>query len=328
MNVRLWSLFAVCALGSAVGSMAACSTSTEEPGSTADASTKPDDASSGTDTSSPADATPVPDATSLPDASEPDAEPPPPPPPPPDLLTRETLQVGSRMRTYGVRLPKTYDPAVTYPVVMVFHGNGGDGESVYAFFKYQAASGDNAILVYPDAENLNWDLYTPAASNKDIAYMEALVPALAAKYSIDSTKVFGFGWSNGGFFINQVACRRSAFFRGVAAMAGGAPYEPSDPNRKWPNGFQKCLNQTAVPYIGFHGTNDPVVDFAGGEFAATYWGYVNGCAANRTATTPAPCEEHANCTSGKPVVFCPVPGIGHGIWGQAATASWDFFQTL
>ena len=326
MNVRLWSLFAVCALGSVVGTGAACSSTTEEPGSTEDAGTKPDDASSGTDTSIQADATPS-DATPPPDASEPDAEPPP-PPPPPDLLTRETLQVGSRTRSYGIRLPKTYDPAVTYPVVMVFHGNGGDGAGLYAFFKYQSASGDDAILVYPDAENLDWDLYTPAASNKDIAYMEALVPALAAKYSIDATKVFGFGWSNGAFFVNQVACRRSPFFRGVASMAGGAPYEPSDPNRKWPNGFQKCLNETAVPYIGFHGTNDPVVDYAGGEFAATYWGYVNGCDANRTATTPAPCEEHANCTSGKPVVFCPVPGIGHGIWGQAATASWDFFQTL
>lgn len=327
MNLLRSSLLVVCALGSVLGSVASCSSATDDPGQGTDASVNASDAPSSSDTSVlPSDAGQA-DTGPRTDADDPDAEPPP-PPPPPDLLTRESLQVGTRTRTYGVRLPKTYDPAMTYPVVMVFHGNGGDGAAVYSFFKYQSASGDNAILVYPDAENLDWDLYTPAASNKDIAYMEALVPALAAKYTIDTTKVFGFGWSNGAFFVNQVACRRSAFFRGIASMAGGAPYEPSDPNRKWPNGFQKCPDETAVPFIGFHGTNDPVVDYSGGEFSATYWGYVNGCAANRTATTPAPCEEHANCTSGKPVVFCPVPGIGHGIWSQAATASWDFFQAL
>jgi polyhydroxybutyrate depolymerase len=327
MKLRRSLLAMMCALGSVLGSAAACSSTTDQPGQVTDAGPGANDATSGADTSAPPSDGSLPDTSPPPDANDPDVEPPP-PPPPPDLLTRESIQVGSRTRAYGVRLPKTYDPAVAYPLVMVFHGNGGDGAAVYSAFKYQSASGDNAVLVYPDAENLDWDLYTPAASNKDIAFMEALVPALAAKYGIDTTKVFGFGWSNGAFFVNQVACRRSAFFRGIASMAGGAPYEPSDPNRKWPNGFQKCPDETAVPFIGFHGTNDPVVDYSGGEFSATYWGYVNGCAASRTATTPAPCEEHANCTSGKPVVFCPVPGIGHGIWSQAATASWDFFQTL
>lgn len=258
------------------------------------------------------------------DAGEVDAE----PPPPPDVLDEMTLQVGSRTRTYGVKLPKTYDPAVSYPVVIVFHGDGGDGPSMYAFFKMNAATGEEAIVVYPSGEGQTWDLYTPTASNKDVAFMTALVADLSAKYTIDTTKIFAFGWSNGAYFANQMACRRSAFFRGIASHAGGAPYEPSDPNRKWPNGFQQCPGQTAVPFIGFHGTNDPVVGYAGGEFSATYWGYVNGCAGARTASTPAPCEEHANCTSGKPVLFCPIGGIGHGIWSQAAQATWDFFKTL
>ncbi|MBL9111022.1 MAG: hypothetical protein JNM74_17190, partial [Myxococcales bacterium] len=77
------------------------------------------------------------------DAGEVDAE----PPPPPDVLDEMTLQVGSRTRTYGVKLPKTYDPAVSYPVVMVFHGDGGDGPSMYAFFKMNAATGEEAIVV-------------------------------------------------------------------------------------------------------------------------------------------------------------------------------------
>ncbi len=249
-------------------------------------------------------------------------------PPPPDLLTPETITVGSRTRSFGVRIPKTYDPLVAYPVVFLFHGNGGDGASLYGYFKFQVASRESAILVYPNAENLDWDLYTPMATNKDIAFVDAMVASLSARYTVDDTKIFGWGWSNGAFFVNQVACRRSGLFRGIASHAGGAPYEPSDPNRKWPNGAQQCPGQTAVPFLGFHGDQDPVVGIAGGEYNATYWAYVNGCGGTRVATTPAPCAAYPSCSAGKPVVFCSIPGFGHGIWDQAAKASWDFFRSL
>lgn len=306
------------------GAFGACS-STEVPAS-ADASTDAaiDVVTPGTDASPGDDASVAEDASLGEDTSVPDA----PPPPPPDPLVPYTVQVGARTRSYGVRVPMTYDPAVSYPVVMVFHGDGGTQDNMYAYVKYQVASGDEAILVYPSGENMTWDLYTSAASNKDIAFLEALVPDLAARYTIDQTKIFGFGYSNGAYFVNQVACRRSAYFRGVASNAGGAPYEPNDPNRKWPNGYQQCPNQTAVPFIGFHGTDDGVVGYNGGEFSARYWAYVNGCNGTRQATTPAPCETHPGCTSGKPVVWCPIPGINHSVWADAMKTSWDFFKTL
>lgn len=264
------------------------------------------------------------DATPGLDASKRDTA----PPPPPDELTAETLQVGTRTRSFGIRIPKTYDPQVAYPVVFLLHGNGGDGANLYSFFKFQSASGEKAILIYPDAENLDWDLYTPSATNKDVAFVEAMIANVASRYTVDTTRVFAWGWSNGAFFANQLACRRSALFRGIASHAGGAPYEPNDLNRKWPNGFQQCPGETAVPFIGFHGLADPVVDYPGGEFSATYWAYVNGCGPTRAPTTPALCEAYPGCAAGKPVVFCSIPAFGHGIWVNAATASWDFFQSL
>jgi len=271
------------------------------------------------------DAASPPDAASEPDTSVPvDAA----PPPPPDPLLPYTVQVGPRTRSYGVRVPKVYDPLVAYPVVMVFHGDGGAQDNMYAYVRYQTASKDEAILVYPSGENQTWDLYTPSASNKDIAFLEALLPDLASRYSIDTARVFGFGYSNGAYFVNQVACRRSSYFLGIASNAGGAPYEPSDANRKWPNGYQQCPGQTAVAFIGFHGLDDGVVGYGGGEFSAQYWAYVNGCGGTREATTPAPCEAHPSCASGKPVTWCPVPAIGHAVWADAIKTSWDFFKAL
>jgi polyhydroxybutyrate depolymerase len=306
----------------AVATSAACSSSVESPAAGTDASIDPG-ADAGLDTTAP-DGAPSPDADPGPDANVADTA----PPPPTDDLTAETITVGARTRSFGIRIPKTYDPQVAYPVVFVFHGNGGDGNDLYSFFKFQTGSAEKAILVYPTAENSDWDLYTPPNTNKDIAFVEAMVADVSARYTVDATKIFGWGWSNGAYFVNQVACRRSSLFRAVASHAGGAPYEPSDVNRKWPNGFQQCPGQTAVAFIAFHGTNDPVVGFGGGEFSATYWAYVNGCGPTRAATAPSPCEAYPACSSGKPAVFCPIPSIGHGIWAQAAQTSWDFFQSF
>ncbi|MBK6464421.1 MAG: hypothetical protein IPF92_25970 [Myxococcales bacterium] len=247
--------------------------------------------------------------------------------PPPDLLSREQVTAAGRSRTYGLRLPKNHDPRTPTPLVFVFHGDGEDGFSLYRYFKFQEASGDAAILVYPSGEGATWDLYTPADRNKDIAFVEAILTQLAGRVAVDRARVFASGWSNGGFFVNQLACRRSALLRGAASSSGGAPYEPESPNDKWPNGFQHCPNQAPVPYLAIHGLADGTVQPSGGEFSAAYWAYVNGCGGTR-AVASAPCEAYSGCKPGKPTIYCPIQGMGHQIWPQAAKVQWDFFKAL
>ncbi len=249
----------------------------------------------------------------------------------PDLLSREVVVAAGQSRTYGLRLPRNHDARRPYPLVFVFHGDGQDGFSLYGNFKFQEASQENAILVYPSGVGATWDLYTPADRNRDVAFVEAILAQLGARHAIDRTRVFASGWSNGGFFANQLACRRSALFRGVASSSGGAPYEPDAPNEKWPSGFTRCPNQAPVPYLAIHGLADRTVDPGGGEFSATYWASVNGCGAARGASAaglPAPCQSYPACKSGKPVVYCPIAGMGHQIWARAAEVQWAFFRSL
>lgn len=252
----------------------------------------------------------------------------------PDVLTSESLTVAGVARSYGLRLPRGYDPKVAYPLVFVFHGDGETGPSLYSYFKFQSASGESAVLVYPSGEGRTWDLYTSAEKNKDVAFFEAMLGKIGGRVSIDKTKVFLVGWSNGAFFANQLACRRSSLVRAVASNSGGAPYEPESPNDKWPNGFTHCPNEAPVAFLAVHGTLDGTVEPAGGEFSATYWASVNGCNATRSpamaaqAGLPTPCESYPGCRAGKPTVYCPIPGMGHQLWQNAAKAEWDFFKSL
>lgn len=284
---------------------------------------------------SPGTSTPSPDAA---DASVPqtpdggasatgDASPP--PPPPKTIVTTETVDVGGIARSYVLATPRTYAASKSYPLVLVLHGDNGDGPTMRALEPFDEISGDEAVVAYPTGV-YGWDLYKPADSNTELAFLVALVAALQAKLTIDPARVFATGFSSGAFMVNQTACRRPSLFRAIAPHSGGAPSEPNDPSAsKWAEDYTRCPSQTlgggpAVMVI--HGTTDSIVPYAGGEYSANYWAYVNGCATTRTATAPSPCEKNDACPADKPVVFCAIAGMDHVVWASAATATWQFFK--
>ncbi len=243
-------------------------------------------------------------------------------------VTNETISVGSQSRSYVLVVPKPHDATRAYPLVLAFHGDGGDGPSFQRAFAFERASGDRAIVAYPSGLDRTWDHLSPAEENVDFAFVDALIGALVTRVHVDPTRVFGAGWSNGGFFVNQFACSRSGVFRAISSQSGGAPYE-GEGALEWKPGYPKCTDdQTGIASIHVHGTIDGTVTIDSGDFAAMYWAYVNGCDEAREPTTPSPCLLHQGCPSGKPVVFCPVDGMGHAIWSQAAQVSWDFFEHL
>ncbi len=228
--------------------------------------------------------------------------------------------VNGAARTYLLALPKTYDATKSYPLVVVLHGQPGTGASMHQYYPFEAASGDEAILAYPDGTNQEWDLFDAPADNADMKFIEALVPALIAKYKIDDKRVFGDGWSNGAFMLNQIACRLG-LFRAISSHAGGAPYDD-------PDGTKRCVPVGKMPAIVFHGTADAVVDFGGAEDQVSFWAAKNGCGNTRSATTPAPCVQVDGCPAADPVHLCAIEGGNHGIWSEGSKTAWAFFKSL
>lgn len=237
--------------------------------------------------------------------------------------THETLVVDGMPRRYVLLVPRA-PKAGPLPLVLVFHGDGGSDRSFHEGFPFEGASGDEAIVAYPDGREASWELHKNADDNTDIHFVEALQKELAAKLSIDTTRVFGAGYSSGGFFINLVACEKPGFFRAIASNAGGAPHGRAE---SFPNGFTKCKGQLPIPAMHLHGTQDFGVGIDSGAFAAQYWAHVNGCNTSEMETTGYPqCTAYRNCPKDRPVVFCKVEGLGHWVWDHAAEASWTFFQ--
>jgi polyhydroxybutyrate depolymerase len=241
-------------------------------------------------------------------------------------LTRtseRTIDVGGLSRSYVLVVPEPLDRTERYPLVLVFHGDGGTAASFHQAFPFERATGADAVLAYPDGIRRSWDLET-TSDNRDVLFAEALVRQLAKDLPVDRTRVFATGYSSGGFLANVIACQRSGLLRAIASNAGGAPYNQSE---SWPNGYPKCPGQTPVAAMALHGRRDFGVTIDSGRFSAEYWAYVNGCDEGRMETTGYDeCRAYQGCRSGKSVVFCDVPTLGHWVWDRAAEASWTFFQ--
>lgn len=239
-------------------------------------------------------------------------------------VSARTIEAAGRQRKYLLIEPTDLDPARRYPLVLVFHGDGGSMTSFHDGFPFEQATGNEAIIVYPDGVGYTWDLESKL-DNRDVKFIDTLVEDLLVKLPVARGKIFAAGYSSGGFLANVIACQRPGLLRAISSSAGGAPYKQL---QTWPNGYPKCPGQEPVAMLALHGENDFGVTLDSGRFSAEYWAYVNGCKTDEMETSGyEECHIYRGCPAGKAVGFCPIPGLGHWVWDHAAEATWTFFKT-
>lgn len=239
-------------------------------------------------------------------------------------VQQRSVTVDGKARTFLV-IPPTVAPKPDqrFPLVLVFHGDGGSARSFHDAWPFEHAVNGEAFVVYLDGRNATWDLET-LAKNQDLAYVDEVVKTLEATSPIDHARIFATGYSSGGFFSNVLACHRPGLLRAIASNAGGAPYNQAT---TWPNGFPKCPGQEPVAMLALHGEQDHGVTLDSGRYSAEYWAYINGCKADEMEPTGyAECKAYRGCKPGKAVGFCQIGPLGHWVWDHAAEATWAFFM--
>jgi len=234
------------------------------------------------------------------------------------------IEVGGVTRDYLLVAPKPFEPGKRYPVVFAFHGGSGSAEGARAVFDFAKQVPEaKAWFVYPHAGNGgDWDLDRAPAQNPDIAFFDALVAELARTRCVDSARIFATGESRGGYFSNQLGCRRGDVLRGIAPHAGGGPYGADTEYDA--SGRLRCKGPVAT--MIFHGESDGTVSVSEAETSLRVWSETNRCSGAREATSPSPCVATKGCA--KPTTLCRVPGLGHGVWSNGLRATWSFFEAL
>jgi len=275
------------------------------------------------------------------------------------------LQHGGLQRAYLVHVPRGYDATRPTPVVVAFHGGGGD-MNLQANTNYNiVGKADSAgfIAVFPNGYSRlpSGKLATWNAGNccdrardlnvDDVGFVRAMLVQLKARVNVDPQRIFATGMSNGGMLSHRLACEMPDTFRAIAPVAGTDGTLSCSPVRPISVLHIHAKNDTHVLFNGGAGKDafrdqTKVADFVSVPETISRWTQRNRCAVppKRVLDVPgAYCEAYSGCADGVQVQLCVTEQGGHSWPGvkdvrsgkepasQAINANdvmWDFFQRV
>lgn len=171
----------------------------------------------------------------------------------------ETLIHDNQQREYMLYVPSSYNAAAPTPLVLNFHGFGGQASDYMNDADMRAlADAQNFILVYPQGTCLDgsshWNTSLPGGDNKseadDFGFIEALISQLSNEYNVDLERIYACGYSNGGMFAYGLANYKSDLIAAVGSVSG-TMLDFNGPTSH------------PMPVIHLHGTADGVIPYDG-----------------------------------------------------------------
>jgi len=219
-------------------------------------------------------------------------------------------------RAFAVHVPARWDGKSALPLIVAFHGGGGnraaaeqvtcpDGEKGGARCLAAIANAAGYVVVFPDGTGTRptrnvrtwnagggtggWHCVSAGACEEgvdDVAYFDALLAEVRRVVAIDPRRVFLTGLSNGGAIAHRLACERGATIAAIAPVGGTNQFAAAG---------GRC--DARVPILHVHGTEDPCWGYATTDATCSIlkpgrkvgvaesmegWRVRNGCAATAT----------------------------------------------
>ncbi len=200
------------------------------------------------------------------------------------------LTVDGEGRSFMVYMPKGYNNAGKMPLIFAIHGGNGTPEGMIEIADFKAiADRDKVVLAYPKGIEKNWNDGRPTNPNllgiNDVNFFNQMCDYLVSNHSVDGTRIYATGISNGGFMSARLGCELSNRIAAIAVNAASIEATSIAPN---------CKPERPVPAIFIHGTTDPIVPFAGGTMTSGAGGVIlshfqaidKWIAINSCSTTP------------------------------------------
>ncbi len=223
----------------------------------------------------------------------------------PNDPTLHTITIeGMQPRTYYLNIPSKYSAETSTPLLMALHSRTSTAKTIFT---------DSQILSWAESMNfivagLNGSVYEDASSwnagtccanattsqENDMLFVSTVLDHVAESYSIDQSRVWVMGHSNGGMMAYRLACDLSEKITAIAVVTGAL----MDPT---------CVPTKPVSIFHIHGNLDPTVPFHGGgkfETPSIFhtvqdMAFRNSCAGNPKESSDAIEERYTwNCTNG------------------------------
>ena len=243
----------------------------------------------------------------------------------PGDTTRRLVHDG-RERSYVVHVPPGYDPAQPVPLVLVFHGGGGNAENVQKMTGFNAtADAEGFIVVYPNGSGrlkeklLTWNGgtccgYAVEQDVDDVGFVKAMIKDLSTTANVDRRRIYATGMSNGAIMSYRLACELSDTIAAIGPVAATQNVARCEPDRPVPVIHFHGDSDRHAPYNGGVGSQSLAgVDFASVEATISFWVKHNGCASEPQVETSGAIVHtvYTACEQDADVELCKILGGLH-----------------
>jgi len=180
------------------------------------------------------------------------------------------VEAGDLTRTFLLHVPpsrpRRFGLATAYPLVIVLHGSGANGETIRRMSGMDSiADAARFLVAYPNATTAtlglgaDWNAgeccgAAQRGNVNDVGFMRALVGALSREMPVDRRRIYVAGFSDGARMTYRLACELSARVAAVAIVSGSIV-------------DGECAPSRPVPLIAFHGTADDEVPYRDSSFS-------------------------------------------------------------
>lgn len=210
------------------------------------------------------------------------------------------MQFGGKARSYILHLPT--GGGTKLPLMFILHGFGMTAADQQNGVKMDVISDrEKFIVAYPNAIDKNWD----QTGDSDWKFILAVLDSIDAKHSVERSRVYLAGFSQGAGMAHAGGCRYADKFAAIAPVSGNIPAD--------------CKPVRAIPMFLTFGTNDIATPQKFMQSASS-WAALDSCAATPTVIRPYPASNPASlvtriawtgCRSGTAVIADSVSGGPH-----------------
>ena len=239
-----------------------------------------------------------------------------------------SLTIGGTPRTYLVVAPAEQRAAL--PLLVILHGRAitPQQEEIRTDFLALAQQG-KAVLVYPVGYRQSWNAGGDCCGDAgtahvdDSAFLAALSGDVASHFSIDPSRVYLVGYSNGARMAFTEVCAHPSLFAAFAVYAAVPTQTCTDGSIPVPAWIGAGTADPELSTTNPARTTTQVI-----ESVVATWRARDGCGTTPASTTipPARLTLWANCRGGSAVESVLYSGVNH-YWPRATTQADIPFNT-
>ena len=118
-------------------------------------------------------------------------------------------------------VPSSYSPASSAPMLVLFHGAGGNDQLWRSLSIEAMAEAHGMIILATESRYTTWDGVQLGRYDVDVAFLNQAMQHVFARVNVDSTKVAIAGFSDGASEALGIGVANAAIFRKIIAYSPG-----------------------------------------------------------------------------------------------------------